>query len=84
MGVLLKPEQEKELLHINKQLSKRELEDFFTIDPHDKENISSNRGAQNRLGYAVQLCWLRFTGTTFSNPKDIPPYLVKYTCNGRA
>lgn len=78
MGVLLKPEQEKELLHINKQLSKRELEDFFTIYPHDKENISSNRGAQNRLGYAVQLCWLRFTGTTFSNPKDIPPYLVKY------
>ena len=78
MGLLLTKEQENEILQIDRRLTKQELDEYFNITPSDLKNISSNRGAQNRLGYAVQLYWLRYTGTTFSDTREIPPHIVKH------
>ena len=77
MGMLTK-DQVKEILHISEKLTKQELQDCFTLYPHDIKNIIANRGADNRLGYAVQLCWLRFTSMSFTDPEEIPLYIVKF------
>lgn len=78
MGVLLTKEQENEILNIDKRLTKQELDEYFSITPSDLKSISSNRGAQNKLGYAIQLYWIRYTGTTFSDTREIPPHIVKH------
>ena len=44
----------------------------YTFDERDLSIIRQRRGAHNRLGFAVQLCYLRYPGYPIT-PNAIPP-----------
>lgn len=67
---LLSPEQRDRLLAFAVDQAEMAKHYIFTAD--DMRRISSKRRASNRLGFAVQLCALRFPGRALA-PSDLAP-----------
>ena len=47
--------------------SEEELIRYYTLSETDLSIIRQHRGAANRLGFAVQLCFMRYPGIAISN-----------------
>lgn len=54
-----------------------ELIRHYTFSDADLSIIRQRRGAANRLGFAVQLCYLRFPGIILDADETPPPYLLR-------
>ncbi|MED1515703.1 DUF4158 domain-containing protein, partial [Bacillus paranthracis] len=75
---LLTSEQRLEFASIPEQISEYELGSYYTLSPHDIEIIKRHRRDHNKLGFALQLCVLRFPGWTLSDVQHIPDCVVNY------
>jgi len=58
-----------------------QLSEAFYLCEGDLEVISTLRQDHTWLGYAVQLCTLRFLGTFLTDPTDVPGVVVRTLCH---
>ena len=75
---LLTSEQRLEFMSIPDHISDYDLGSHFTLSPMDIEIIKRHRRDSNRLGFALQLCVLRFPGCTLSDVHNVPNRVVDY------
>nr|WP_231618420.1 DUF4158 domain-containing protein [Fictibacillus sp. 23RED33] len=75
---LLTEDQRTEFVRIPADMSEGELETYYTFSQYDLEIIKRHRRDHNRLGFAVQLCVLRYPGWSLSDVGPIPDYIIEY------
>lgn len=63
---------------IANDLSERELAIYFTLTDYDIKIISKYRKDFNVLGFALQICILRYSGYTLSELNEIPDIIFSY------
>jgi TnpA family transposase len=73
---LLSPAQRAQLLSLPTSL--REIGELYTLTPADHEFIGKRRTAINRLGMAVQLCFLRFPGRPWTPEETMPAAMQRF------
>jgi TnpA family transposase len=75
---LLSPAQRAQMLCIPDDLNDQLLARYYTFSDDDLALIKQRRRPQNRLGFAVQLAYLRFPGRTWLASEDVPPRVLAY------
>jgi TnpA family transposase len=60
------------------EIQYQDLVTFFTLSEADRDQIPVCSAIHNRLGFALQLCTLRFMGFVPDDLQSIPPAVVEY------
>jgi TnpA family transposase len=61
-----------------KEISPEDITAFFTLSETDIDLVQKQHGDYNRLGFALQLCLLRYLGFSLHNLTDLPENLIAY------
>ena len=70
--ILLTEEQRLELTKIPDDIRCRKTAKYYTLNDFDIQLIHQQRKDHNRIGFALQLCCLRYPGWTLTNISDVP------------
>jgi hypothetical protein len=62
-------------------ITSEDLVIFFTLSARDHESIPRSSAPHNRLGYALQLCALRFMGFVPDDLRSAPPDAVAFVAH---
>lgn len=62
----------------NGEPTEEQLAHHFYLSSSDIEWINTHRRPYSKLGFALQLCTLRFLGTFLAKPTDVPPNVLAY------
>jgi len=76
--ILLTEDQRKELTQIPSNISSWEIARYYTFNETDLEIINQHRRSHNRLGFAIQLCCLRYPGWSLAYMDHIPQTVLSY------
>jgi TnpA family transposase len=63
------------------EMDPRDLARHHTLSDADLTAVSVRRGAANRLGFAVQLCLLRYPGRPLRSGEDVPRSIVEFAAS---
>ncbi len=66
-------EERERLSNFPEQIEEEDIIAFFTLSTPDMKEIHKQRGERNKLGYASQLCALRYMGFSPDSVVDSPP-----------
>ena len=67
-----------------KYIQEEDVSKFFTLSESDKKEIKKQRGNHNKLGFALQICTLRFLGFSPNlnmAPRELIIYVAKQLAN---
>ena len=76
---ILSPSQSAQLLMLPTDAG--QIADRYTFTPADLDLIAQCRGDQNRLGFAIQLCCLRYPGRAWMPEESIPFPTLSYVAS---
>ena len=76
--ILLTEDQRRELMQISPCISDWEIAKYYTLSENDLQIINERRREHNKIGFAVQLCCLRYPGWSLSNLNMIPDTVLSY------
>lgn len=75
---ILSEEQRKELTSISDDINDYTIAKYYTLSEEDINYALSHRRNVNKIGFAIQLCCLRYPGWTFTDVKSIPHKMLSY------
>jgi len=75
---LLSPSQRAQLFDIADDITEQELVHLYTLSAEDIAQIQLQREDHNRLGFAVQMAYLRFPGRPMQSGETVPYPLLTY------
>ena len=61
--------------------SRREIVEAYTLTAADRDLIATHRTAPNRLGVAVQLCFLRHPGRAWTPEETVPLRILRFVAD---
>jgi hypothetical protein len=71
-------DEERERLSVYpKEISGEEVSRFFTLTTADLEIVRQQRSPHNQLGFALQLCTLRYLGFMPNDLLEPPPFIIR-------
>ena len=79
--ILLTEEQRQELTKIPDNVKDWKIARYYTFNDFDLNVIHQQRKDYNRIGFALQLCCLRYPGWTLTNINDIPDAIIYHIAN---
>ncbi|MBU0580163.1 MAG: Tn3 family transposase [Candidatus Margulisbacteria bacterium] len=65
-------------ISIPRKIGNYTMATHFTLNPQDLEITNRHRKNSNRIGFAVQLCILRYSGWTLLDIKEIPENILEH------
>ena len=78
---MLTEEQRLELTRLPDNVRDWKIEKYYTLNDFDIANTLQQRKDYNRIGFALQLCYLRYPGWTLTKINDIPDTVIYYIAN---